>query len=693
MTEISQNSPLGVIFAHWDENEGPKIDLLEPNPWNFGNPKIITRQIFLNAKSLLLEKFWSDFSSFNISIPFNLYEIRGRVLIHTKQESFSMKWQPFCIAVVFPDEYSELILPEYDEIIEQFALQITLKGIGEFQDSISSDKVISKFLKVYQTLEKSLESEVQIDSNYSFSVAVEDFKKALVEFQNRNFKYAYRLLQKPLEKFNRENHEKLYMEALYLKGTMIIKEKKFNTAVNIFQNLIPIAKQLNHQKYLETSQFLLGFSLYSSFQYSKAIKQLKSLSLQRTKYISFFQYHFILGRCYSKLNLYSKAIEEFIKSNQFFNSNQIQNLSQNMLKQKGLINYHLALQYYYRTINSIKNAGIKKWQQINIHENSDLKNSLEYLAQAAEIWEKLKDYNQLIMIYPLISQIYSFDDSYSEQVYYLEKAIDSCEKISDFSNKIRFLLQIVQIHEKFGHFGQNVNLLQFFMQDTANFILLDRLSIAKFHFILGKNLLLSEQKQEAIIELITALNHYKKINKAVAEMEEIFDLLSIIYNDDVEKKHYYLRQKEKLKEQLLARRSEQTSKLGILRDLWIFSSSGIELFTYAPELSFDSILLGGFLSALQNFSKELTKQEIKSIQMGESRFDFYLEPDKEFFILGRCSIYSTIDESKKILSFIYHRFYDIYKQELANFSGNVVCFDKFLQELLKMDLDMVKILK
>lgn len=33
--------------------------------------------------------------------------------------------------------------------------------------------------------------------------------------------------------------------------------------------------------------------------------------------------------------------------------------------------------------------------------------------------------------------------------------------------------------------------------------------------------------------------------------------------------------------------------------------------------------------------------------MGESRFDFYLEPDKEFFILGRCSIYSTVDESKK----------------------------------------------
>ena len=68
-------------------------------------------------------------------------------------------------------------------------------------------------------------------------------------------------------------------------------------------------------------------------------------------------------------------------------------------------------------------------------------------------------------------------------------------------------------------------------------------------------------------------------------MEEILDLLIIIYNDDVEKKYYYLRQKERLKEQLLARRSEQTSKLGILRDLWIFSSSGIELFTYSPELS------------------------------------------------------------------------------------------------------------
>lgn len=695
MTGQTNSSPLyGVIIANWDENRGPVISLIHPHEWKFGNSEIICQQVFLNAKSILMEKFWHEFSPLHLTIPFPAYGSLARVVIDTTKIPDSSVWQPFSIILMVQADFPEKVLPEFDPILDTISLKIKQSSV--FNNEFLSELIVS-IDEIYEKLNFEDEPEVKIDENYSFTVAVDDFKRALTEFQKQNYKYAYLLLQKPLEKFLQEKHQKLLMECLYLKVTLLIKEKKFTAAINALKYLIPIAKELNHRKYHETAQFLLGFAEYSTFNYTKAVNQLKNITIENTQFISKYRYYFIFGKSYANLEMHDLAIEAFINSYDHLSAQQsVSTPSESLLqqnnryfKEQALISYNLALQYYYRAIEKIKHSNIDQWQELTSKNNPDLNKALEFLNTAAKSAENLQDYLQLLTVYPLIAQIYSLFENFEDQVLYLEKSVDICDHLNDFSNKIRFILQIVQIQEKFGNFEQNVNLLRYLMQDTAQFILLDRLTIAKFHFLLGKNLILANKLEEAQLELITALNHYNKMDHPVVEMEKILEFLIKLNEDDVEKKRYYMRQKEKLQEKSLVAHEKRYTKLGVLQDIWIFAKNGIELFSYAPELKFDSTLLGGFLSALQSFSKELSKQEIQSIQMGENRFDFYLESDKDFFILGRSSAFSEVEKAKKTLERIYGRFFMEYKENLQNFQGNVEIFDNFKEIIFSMDLDMI----
>ena len=122
-----------------------------------------------------------------------------------------------------------------------------------------------------------------------------------------------------------------------------------------------------------------------------------------------------------------------------------------------------------------------------------------------------------------------------------------------------------------------------------------------------------------------------------------------------------------------------------VREVWIFMNMGTQIFSHAPETSVDPQLFGGFLSALTNFSKELTSNYLNGMQIGNDRYTFFREEDKPIFILSRSNLTTSMDFIEKILSKIYNEFWIQYSAFLEDFDDEISRFSNFEDILEKMD--------
>jgi len=97
----------------------------------------------------------------------------------------------------------------------------------------------------------------------------------------------------------------------------------------------------------------------------------------------------------------------------------------------------------------------------------------------------------------------------------------------------------------------------------------------------------------------------------------------------------------------------------------------------------DVDLLGGFLTAIQQFGMELSKKQVKEIILGDERYSIYKEENQLFFIVGRSSIKAQAQDIEKTLEKIYTKFYKEYSKELDNFLGDVLIFKSFKDKLFE----------
>ena len=173
------------------------------------------------------------------------------------------------------------------------------------------------------------------------------------------------------------------------------------------------------------------------------------------------------------------------------------------------------------------------------------------------------------------------------------------------------------------------------LSQIVPFAFIDLFTISGLHRQLGESLFKLGKKKEALSELLISLNIYKKFDSPTTEALLRLNTIIEIYKSSEEQKYtqYYEEQYNKLNEKIQL--AESSKKLfDIMRDIkeiWIFDMKGIELFSYAPETEVDPLLFGGFLSALQSFSKELTSKFLSSITMGLDQYIFFRKENFPIF--------------------------------------------------------------
>jgi chemotaxis protein CheY-P-specific phosphatase CheC len=120
----------------------------------------------------------------------------------------------------------------------------------------------------------------------------------------------------------------------------------------------------------------------------------------------------------------------------------------------------------------------------------------------------------------------------------------------------------------------------------------------------------------------------------------------------------------------------------IVEELWIFSRDGIPLVEIFKGTQINNILIGGFLSAMKTFAKEMSGKTLNSFTTGPHRFYIASSLEERAFLV--CKYDSKVKEKKikKVMEIIIKFFEDMYSiNEIENWNGKISYFDKFKDRL------------
>lgn len=120
----------------------------------------------------------------------------------------------------------------------------------------------------------------------------------------------------------------------------------------------------------------------------------------------------------------------------------------------------------------------------------------------------------------------------------------------------------------------------------------------------------------------------------------------------------------------------------VVEELWIFSRDGIPLIEIFKESKIDNIIIGGFLSAMKTFAKEVSGNSLNSLTIGSH--SFYIASSLEDHILLVCKYNSKVKQKKiqKVMEIIIKFFEDMFSiNDIENWDGNISYFDKFKDKL------------
>ena len=417
-----------------------------------------------------------------------------------------------------------------------------------------------------------------------------------------------------------------------------------------------------------------------------ALDTFNQISILQTQFVNKIQYYSLKGQIQAQLQMHHEAIDSLNHASLLLGQ---QILSDKQQKQHALILNDMALQYYKEVISLLKTQGFSQFSQGKVLQ-SQLNTAISLYLQAIAIWDPIGDYKNMIRGHQMIGNIYNFLQNSSKQLEHLLLALDQVDHINNYALKLNLSFQIVAIYESMNEHEAIIHFLQNLGAQLTNNAFVDLLSIAKIHFLIGKAFIAVDQKRNAAGEFLMAINNLKKLKNPVPEELEAFSLLIAIYTEEenVTKVAYYTDRLEKLQKKYREIQPTSISRLGVLKDFWIFTNSGLELFSYAPEVKFDPTLLGGFLTAMQSFTMELSKTELQSLVIGGSIYSFYNEPENEFYLLGRTKPHIPPHTTETALQKLYQVFAREFAADLANFSGNTTPFNRFAEILKHIDLNL-----
>ncbi|MHA1672519.1 MAG: tetratricopeptide repeat protein [Promethearchaeota archaeon] len=531
------------------------------------------------------------------------------------------------------------------------------------------------------------ENEGSIDLNYSLTSAVSDFKKGVIYYQKRKWKSAYPLIKRAISKFQIEKQAKMILESSFLLGNILLQLQKYFNAIPYFELNQDLAKRLSHSQYWEISTFNIAYCNYKIENFHKAIQYFTQIDSNKILFINLVHYYIFLGRSQAKLNYNGVASENLLKSvtllqkdSKSSSKDQIQLAK--VFSELGQITFSMNLR-------DVKRKGFQ-FLQTDIFNNR-IDQSIEYYLKSEDLWEKLEDKNQQIEILQIIANIYGFLQDSKLQLEFMKSALELAEEIHDFQKIISILQYLTQFHKKMGHHQEIITLLQHTLESFSQYVYTDQLIIAEFRYQLGNSLFHIGEIKDALKQLFAALNTYQNLEIPLESELDTLYLVIQIYKaqQEHENQAYYQRKFDSLKLKIQNTPLSRESPIGALEDLWIFTQSGIEIYSYNLNLKLNPTLFGGFVSALHSLSLEITKETLKSFVIGDSRFTIYAEPKQKLHILGRSLL--TVPENLVvgILRRINQIFYEKYESHLINFAGNVTPFENFTEYLSQVDFNLL----
>ncbi|MBN1802667.1 MAG: hypothetical protein JW891_14240 [Candidatus Lokiarchaeota archaeon] len=121
----------------------------------------------------------------------------------------------------------------------------------------------------------------------------------------------------------------------------------------------------------------------------------------------------------------------------------------------------------------------------------------------------------------------------------------------------------------------------------------------------------------------------------------------------------------------------------LINELWIIDTNGMCFFhkstSEAKSLKGESVLLGGFFSAIITFSHELSGRDIKRLETQKAKILFFKEGNL-IFIVG-ADVHHSEKKIRQRIKIIKNLFINKYRDELISFDGDISKFKKFEDDL------------
>jgi len=126
----------------------------------------------------------------------------------------------------------------------------------------------------------------------------------------------------------------------------------------------------------------------------------------------------------------------------------------------------------------------------------------------------------------------------------------------------------------------------------------------------------------------------------------------------------------------------------ILRDLWILSSDGITMYSRVYNPKVNEQLFGAVMSAINKFAEKIADGGISSFELSDIKFSIIKK--NEILFVANADLEEKDKKINQELSSISDKFFEIYSDQLANFSGDVSIFSDFEQYIENSLQDTVK---
>jgi tetratricopeptide (TPR) repeat protein len=586
--------------------------------------------------------------------------------------------QIFMTVILLPDYFPDDRIEIFDNLIQNMSMEyIETKSeiLEKYSNQINEKFIIEQKVK---------DAEIVVEDDYLIETAIHDFEAGLEQYKNREFDRSYFLLRKAHMKFELENELKLLLETTYFIATILMLKNKFIAAKDYFQKLEALAEQLEHQKYHEKSIFMEGYCDYQEGDYNSAYKNFTKLAKTQMKFISIFQYCMLLGKVLADVGYFNDAIKSLEKALEISASPKA---STEIQKKRAEIYLDLGHIYYEGIYQAIKSGNVDpKATKLSLN------NSIKNFEDAIKIWKAMDNYAGLIEGYKLIANNYEVLGEVENAIKSYEIALEFAELSNDMANRFKLLEIIIQLYAEQNSHEEIVKKIDIILHQIAPVAYLDLFSVAGFHNRLGESFIELDNNNEALSELLVALNLYHKFSETVPELVTVYNNIIAVYQkkEEQDRVEYYRSKLNIVKEDLeeIAKREKIKHKsLEVVEEFWLFSNEGVEIFSYTPKSNTNPRLLSGFLIAMDNFGTELKLDQIKTLKIGLEQFVYYKEEELPVFMVGRASIKFQFDLIEKVIKIIYKNFLATYEKFLENFDGDTSKFEPFIKDVKVLDID------